>query len=85
MIDWFTCVAVERDTQRMSGMWVFKNTRVPIAALFENLYAAGGGGVETDGGGDGGGLGFLLFLRKFFVKIFSSPNSKKCYFIPIKI
>jgi len=37
MIDWSTCVAVERDTQRMSGMWVFKNTRVPIAALFENL------------------------------------------------
>lgn len=37
MIDWSTCTAVERDPQRMSGAWVFKGTRVPIAVLFENL------------------------------------------------
>jgi uncharacterized protein (DUF433 family) len=37
MIDWSTCPAVERDPARMSGAWVFKGTRVPIAALFENL------------------------------------------------
>jgi uncharacterized protein (DUF433 family) len=37
MIDWSECPAVERDPARMSGAWVFRGTRVPIAALFENL------------------------------------------------
>ena len=37
MIDWSTCDAVERDPDRVSGAWVFKGTRVPVAALFENL------------------------------------------------
>lgn len=37
MIDWSTCTAVERDRERVSGAWVFRGTRVPIAALFENL------------------------------------------------
>ncbi len=37
MIDWSTCTAVERDPARVSGAWVFRGTRVPVAALFENL------------------------------------------------
>lgn len=37
MIDWSTCLAVERDPERFSGAWVFRGTRVPVAALFENL------------------------------------------------
>ena len=37
MIDWSTCEAVERDPERVSGAWVFRGTRVPVAALFENL------------------------------------------------
>lgn len=37
MIDWSTCLAVERDPQRVSGAWLFRGTRVPVAALFENL------------------------------------------------
>ncbi len=37
MIDWSTCTAVERDHERVSGSWVFRGTRVPVAALFENL------------------------------------------------
>jgi uncharacterized protein (DUF433 family) len=37
MIDWSTCPAVERDPDRVSGAWVFRGTRVPVAALFENL------------------------------------------------
>ena len=37
MIDWATCAVVDRDLARMSGAWVFRGTRVPIAALFENL------------------------------------------------
>ena len=37
MIDWSSCPAVERDPRRVSGAWVFRGTRVPIAALFENL------------------------------------------------
>ena len=37
MIDWSTCTAVERDPERVSGAWVFRGSRVPVAALFENL------------------------------------------------
>ena len=37
MIDWSSCPAVERDLERMSGAWVFRGTRVPVAALFKNL------------------------------------------------
>ncbi|WP_133511753.1 DUF433 domain-containing protein [Candidatus Thiosymbion oneisti] len=37
MIDWHTCLPVERDPQRVSGAWVFRGTRVPVSALFENL------------------------------------------------
>lgn len=36
-IDWSTCPAVERDPERVGGAWVFRGTRVPVAALFENL------------------------------------------------
>jgi len=37
MMDWSTCAAVERDPERVSGAWTFCGTRVPVAALFENL------------------------------------------------
>jgi uncharacterized protein (DUF433 family) len=37
MLDWHDCDAVERDPARVSGAWVFKGTRVPVRALFENL------------------------------------------------
>jgi uncharacterized protein (DUF433 family) len=37
MIDWSTCAAAEQDPARVSGAWVFRGTRVPVAALFENL------------------------------------------------
>ena len=31
------CPAVERHPDKLSGAWVFKGTRVPVSALFENL------------------------------------------------
>ncbi|MFL6373625.1 MAG: DUF433 domain-containing protein [Pyrinomonadaceae bacterium] len=37
MIDWSQCIALEQDPQKMSGAWIFRNTRVPVTALFENL------------------------------------------------
>ena len=37
MIDWSACSAVERYTDKLSGAWRFKSTRVPVKALFENL------------------------------------------------
>jgi len=37
MIDWSACPAVERSADTLSGAWRFKNTRVPVKALFENL------------------------------------------------
>lgn len=44
MIDWSSCRAVERDADRVSGAWVFRGPRVPVAALFENLE--GGGSID---------------------------------------
>ncbi|MGQ0503183.1 MAG: DUF433 domain-containing protein [Panacagrimonas sp.] len=37
MKPWSACPAVERDPQKVSGVWVFRGTRVPVSALFENL------------------------------------------------
>lgn len=37
VLGWAGCAAVERDPQRVSGAWVFGGTRIPAAALFENL------------------------------------------------
>jgi uncharacterized protein (DUF433 family) len=37
MLDWTTCPAVERHPDRVSGAWLFRGTRVPVAALFSNL------------------------------------------------
>jgi uncharacterized protein (DUF433 family) len=37
MLDWNQCPAVERVAGKVSGAWLFKGTRVPVAALFENL------------------------------------------------
>ncbi|HEX3129337.1 MAG TPA: DUF433 domain-containing protein [Thermoanaerobaculia bacterium] len=37
MLDWSQCPAVERQPGKVSGAWLFKGTRVPVKALFENL------------------------------------------------
>ena len=37
MLDWNSCPVVERTPERVSGAWVFKGTRVPVKALFENI------------------------------------------------
>lgn len=37
MLDWSKCPAVERVAGKVGGDWVFKGTRVPVRALFENL------------------------------------------------
>ena len=44
MLDWTECNAVERVPNRVSGAWLFKGTRVPVKALFENLE----GGARVD-------------------------------------
>ena len=35
--DWNACPAVERTPEKVSGSWVFRGTRVPVKALFENI------------------------------------------------
>jgi uncharacterized protein (DUF433 family) len=37
MLDWSQCPAVERNPAKVSGAWIFKNSRVPVRALFENF------------------------------------------------
>lgn len=44
MIDWNQCPALERSPEKVTGAWLFRGTRVPIAALFENLE----GGASID-------------------------------------
>ncbi len=36
-LDWSQCPAVESVPGKVSGAWVFRNTRMPVAAVFENL------------------------------------------------
>lgn len=36
-MNWSQCPAVERSADKVSGVWLFKGTRVPVKALFENL------------------------------------------------
>jgi uncharacterized protein (DUF433 family) len=36
-LDWRSCRAVERTPGKVSGDWLFRGTRVPVRALFENL------------------------------------------------
>ena len=37
MLDWAKCPGVERSPERVSGARVFRGTRIPLSALFENL------------------------------------------------
>ncbi len=36
-IDWSRCPAVESVPGKMSGAWVFRDTRLPVATVIENL------------------------------------------------
>jgi uncharacterized protein (DUF433 family) len=36
-IDWSQCPAVESIPGKVSGAWVFKETRLPVATVIENL------------------------------------------------
>jgi uncharacterized protein (DUF433 family) len=38
-LDWSQCPAVERIPGKVSGAWVFRGTRLPVAVVFENLKA----------------------------------------------
>ena len=38
-LDWSQCPAVESIPGKVSGAWVFKNTRMPVSIMFENLEA----------------------------------------------
>lgn len=38
-LDWSKCPAVESVPERRSGAWVFRDTRMPVATVFENLEA----------------------------------------------
>jgi uncharacterized protein (DUF433 family) len=36
-LDWSQCPAVESVPGKVSGAWVFRGTRMPVATIFENL------------------------------------------------
>ena len=37
ILDWSQCAAVESIPGKLSGAWVFKDTRMPLSIVFENL------------------------------------------------
>src|SRR5580704_8973606 len=43
-LDWSQCPAVESVPGRRNGAWVFRDTRMPVATVFENLE----GGASID-------------------------------------
>src|SRR3954462_3114161 len=36
-LDWSQCTAVESVSGKVSGAWVFRDTRMPVSVVFENL------------------------------------------------
>lgn len=38
-LNWSQCPAVESIPGKVSGAWVFKDTRMPVSIVFENLEA----------------------------------------------
>lgn len=39
LLDWSQCPAVESIPGKVSGAWVFRNTRMPVSVVFDNLEA----------------------------------------------
>ena len=39
ILDWSQCPAVESVPDKLNGAWVFRGTRMPVSAVFENLEA----------------------------------------------
>ena len=39
VLDWSQCPSVESVPGKVSGAWVFRGTRMPVATVFENLEA----------------------------------------------
>jgi len=37
ILDWSECPAVESTPGKVSGTWVFRGTRLPVATVIENL------------------------------------------------
>ena len=36
-MNWELCKAIDRDPEKMGGVWCFAGTRMPVASLFEHL------------------------------------------------
>jgi uncharacterized protein (DUF433 family) len=49
-LDWSQCAAVESIPGKVSGAWMFKGTRLPVATIIENLEDQGlnGSGSPSD-------------------------------------
>ncbi len=45
-LDWSQCPAVESIPGKRSGAWVFKDTRMPVSTVFENLEKLSGASIE---------------------------------------
>jgi uncharacterized protein (DUF433 family) len=41
-LDWSQCPAVESIPGKRGGAWVFKDTRMPVSTVFENLESGAG-------------------------------------------
>ena len=62
MLDCSECAAVERIPGKVSRTWLFKGTRVPVKALFQNLEGRGRGRVPRMVPGSGVSLDAFVHI-----------------------
>ena len=62
ILDWSQCPMVESVPERLGGAWVFRDTRMPVSAVFENLEA--GASIEEIIEQFDAGLSSRLLLTK---------------------
>jgi uncharacterized protein (DUF433 family) len=36
-VDWSLCNAVDRNPEKLGGVWCFRGTRLPVTSLFEHI------------------------------------------------
>ena len=77
-LDWSQCSAVESVPGKLSGAWVFRGTRMPVALVFENLEA-GMTVDELDETYDGLTREQVLAVLEFAPRSLETPvSSAKC-------
>lgn len=80
-LDWSQCPAVESIPGKVSGAWVFKNSRLPVSAIFENLEA--GASIEEIMEWFDVSREQIVTVLEFAARSLDAPHSHNGYMIPV--